>query len=253
MATIRLVVALVAVLFVLDYAPTPVASATRPAGPWTITALGDSVTAGSACDCAPFVALYAGLTEAGAGVRTTARNLGVPGQTSDELLAALAGGTSASWDVADSDIVVVTIGANDLAGDLAAWQDGDCDVGCFQSDIPAIRANVAATVRRIRELRDGQPTEVLVTDYWNVFRDGDQAASLGAAYRTVSRQVTALADTAICAGARSEAATCVDLAGPFGPDPTALLADDGDHPDAEGHAQIAAALARHGWDELTTR
>ncbi|MFI5956326.1 SGNH/GDSL hydrolase family protein [Cryptosporangium sp. NPDC051539] len=252
MATFRLLVMLLATLLVVDYMPAPVASATRPTGPWTITALGDSVTAGSACDCRPFTDLYADLTRERTGVPVTSRNLGVPGQTSDGVLATLNGDSETAWQVADSDIVLVTIGANDLAGSLADWQDGGCDLGCFRREMPGIQADVTAIVERIRELRAGQPTEVLVTDYWNVFRDGDQAASLGTAYRTISRQVTALANAAICAGAASEAATCVDLVGPFTADPTKYLAADGDHPDAAGHAEIAEALATHGWHELTS-
>jgi lysophospholipase L1-like esterase len=221
---------------------------------WTVTALGDSVTAGTACDCNPFVDTYATLTEKATGVQVSAHNLGLPGETAAELVAGLAADASVATTVAGSDIVLVTIGANDLTDDLDQWTDGNCDLSCFQSSMPEIRADLAAIVDRIHALRAGRPTEILVTDYWNVFRDGDVAAQLGAAYVTISDEVTKLANTAICAGARSSGAACIDLYAPFKgngtSNPTALLADDGDHPDAAGHQVIADALAAHGWQEL---
>jgi lysophospholipase L1-like esterase len=221
---------------------------------WKVTALGDSVTAGTACDCSPFVEVYAKLTERATGVRVTTRNLGAPGQTAAELVASLASDADVASAVASSDIVLVTTGANDLAGDLDKWTAGDCPISCFQQQMPDLQADVAAIVARIQALRAGRPTEILVTNYWNVFRDGDVAAGLGADYGVISQDATQLANTAICAGARSAGATCVDLYKPFkgdgSTDPTPLLADDGDHPDAAGHQVIAEALAAHGWQEL---
>ena len=239
--------------------PMTPAPAGRPLPPeprtWTLTALGDSVTAGTACDCQTFTDRYAELTAEATGHRVDPHNLGVAGLTSDGLVRMLRAGTGTSATVAASDIVLVTIGANDLESRLDQLTSGRCDVGCFASMTPGIRANITAAVARIEHLRVGRPTEILVTDYWNVFRDGDPAASLGAAYLSVSDAVTRLANTAICAGATAAGATCVDLYAPFkgvdgSVDPTRLLADDGDHPDAAGHQLIAEALADHGWREL---
>lgn len=229
-------------------------SAGHRASQWKVTALGDSVTAGTACDCVPFVDVYAKLTERATGTRVTSRNLGVPGQTAPELVASLASDADVANAVAKSDIVLVTTGANDLSGDLDKWTAGGCPISCFQQQMPGIQADVAAIVARIRALRAGRPTEILVTNYWNVFRDGDVAAGLGADYGVISHDATRLANAAICGGARSAGASCVDLYAPFKGDgstnPTALLADDGDHPDAAGHRVIAKALAAHGWQEL---
>jgi lysophospholipase L1-like esterase len=113
---------------------------------------------------------------------------------------------------------------------------------------------VAAVVAEIRRLRAGRSTEVLVTDYWNVFVDGQVGAALGPQYQALSDRVTRQANSAICAGAVQGGGVCVDLYAPFkgdgSQDPTSLLADDGDHPDADGHRTIAEALAAHGWHEL---
>lgn len=233
-------------------APTGAPSAGRGAG-WVVTGLGDSVTAGSACDCDDFVQQYARLTSRATGRPVTAANLGVPGQTSAGL-ADLVRRPEVARQLAGSDIVLVTTGANDLGGALGDWQDGSCTQACFDAAMPSIAANVADVVGEIRRLRAGRATEVLVTDYWNVFVDGQVGAALGPRYRTLSDRVTRQANSAICAGAQRGGGTCVDLYAPFkgdgSQDPTALLADDGDHPDADGHRAIAEALAAYGWHEL---
>ncbi|EXG81916.1 lysophospholipase L1-like esterase [Cryptosporangium arvum DSM 44712] len=227
-----------------------VATAPTP-GRWTVTALGDSVTAGSGCDCAPFVDHYAELTHRATGFRVTADNLGVPGQTSEQLLATLTGDTDTTRRVADSDIVIVTIGANDFVPALDDWASGGCDLACFRTVADSVRTEVGAIAQRIRAVRGGFPTAILVTDYWNVFRDGDVAQELGAGYDQISEQVTRLADTAICDGLVDTGAVCVDLYAPFKGDgtgdPTGLLAADGDHPNAVGHLLIAETLAAEGW------
>lgn len=227
-----------------------------PAGPrvWRVTGLGDSVTAGSACDCDDFVQQYARLASRATGVRVTATNLGVPGQTSTDL-ADLVHRPDVARQVAASDIVLVTTGANDLADALGRWRDGSCALDCFENRLPAITADVASVVAEVRRLRAGLPTEILVTDYWNVFVDGEVGAALGADYVALSDRVTRMANTAICAGATRGGGTCIDLYAPFkgddgSRDPTDLLADDGDHPSADGHRTIAEALAAHGWREL---
>ena len=233
----------------------PSARATTPA-PWRVVGLGDSVTSGHGCDC-DFVADYARLTAKATGRTVTSRNLGVDGWTSADLVDALAGDTAQAGAVRDADIVLVTIGANDFYRGLGTWQDSGCTGGdCFTADAATVRGNVAKIVEEVRALRAGAPTQVLVTDYWNVFEDGSRAVrDHGRSYLDVARTATAAANAAIVAGARAGGATPVDLLGPFeradgGVD--ALLQDDGDHPDDDGHALIARTLAEQGWTAFRT-
>src|SRR5262245_1409107 len=130
---------------------------------WAVTALGDSVVSGTNCDCATFAQRYADLVAQFTGVTVKVTNLGVPGLTSPGLTAELTGDPATRGSVAGSDIVLVTIGANDLAPALTAWQRSACDLSCFTRVMPAIGNNIDAAVQRIRQLRNGRATEILVT------------------------------------------------------------------------------------------
>lgn len=121
---------------------------------WTVTGMGDSVTAGTACDCADFVQDYARLTRDRTGRRVLARNLGVPGQTSADLVT-LVHQPDVARQLADSNLVLVTTGANDLADDLSGWQQGACSLACFDQEKPTVTADVTAVVDQIRRLRRG--------------------------------------------------------------------------------------------------
>jgi lysophospholipase L1-like esterase len=217
-----------------------------------VVGLGDSVTAGTACGCEDFVRLYADSLGRRWHRVVHETNLGVGGQTSAGLLAALQGDARTRTAVAAGDVVLVTIGANDLVPALRAWDRGTgtdvrfCGGTCDTADVDRIGRNIEAALDVVRRLRRGQPALVLVTTYWNVFEDGDAgAADRGDAYLDWSDQLTRRLNARVRQAALAEHATPVDLYGPFkagGKDPTPLLADDGDHPDAAGHEIIATSL-----------
>jgi lysophospholipase L1-like esterase len=217
-----------------------------------VVGLGDSVTAGTACGCEDFVGLYAGSLGRRWHRAVHETNLGKGGQTSAGLLAALQGDAGTRADVSASDVVLVTIGANDLVPALRAWDRGTgtdvrtCGGTCDTSDVDRVGRDIEAGLDIVRGLRRGKPTLVLVTTYWNVFEDGHVGgADRGEAYLAWSDGLTRRLNARIVQAALAEDATPVDLYAPFksdGKDPTPLLAGDGDHPDAAGHEVIAAAL-----------
>ncbi|HEX3005704.1 MAG TPA: SGNH/GDSL hydrolase family protein [Angustibacter sp.] len=223
----------------------PVASGGTAVPVRTVLGLGDSVTAGSACGCVDFVRLLAHDLTAVTGHEVTATNRGRAGQTSTQLLALVRGDAGTRADVRAADADVITIGANDFAPALKAWDAGACDDACAQHDVAAVTSRVADVVRVVRALRAGRPTRVVVTDYWNVFADGAVGRDeRGAAYLAWSDRLTRAFNAALCPEVTAAGASCLDLYAPFkGPDghrdPTGLLADDGDHPNAAGHALIA--------------
>jgi lysophospholipase L1-like esterase len=229
-------------------AATARASTPRPA-PLTVVGIGDSVTAGTACDCTDFVHRYAAQIPASAGGAARAVNLGVGGQTSAELLSEIGSGGAMAQQVAAADVLLVTIGANDLVPLQDTWSSSGCAASCSSPAVLAVGRNITGIVDHAKALRGGRPIRILVTDYWNVFEDGDVAsADHGPSYLAWSDGLSRQLNTALCSAVEGAGATCVDLYAPFKGDgarnPTALLAGDGDHPNAAGHGLIAAALLR---------
>ncbi|WP_083972551.1 SGNH/GDSL hydrolase family protein [Actinoplanes awajinensis] len=209
----------------------------RP-GAVNVLALGDSVPAGTACGCVPFPGLYARRLAGNAHTINLAR----PGIVSADVLAQ-AGDPADRPAFRSASVIVIMIGANDLA----AVFDADGDTAAYRRAAGTVEANVAAALERIRAVR--RPSvPVLVVGYWNVLEDGDAAQQDYSADDTARAAViTGYTNDALRAAAAAGAATFVPTLTAFKgadgtADPTRLLADDGDHPNAEGHATIAAAL-----------
>lgn len=215
----------------------------------TLVGLGDSVPAGSACGCVPFVPRLAQQLAVDTSQPVTAINDAAGGEDSGELLAALTKPTRMARDVSTANIVTITIGANDVS--YSSHASGSCGgsdgTACYRPEVRTMTANVSAILNRVRALRGGRPTIVLVTGYWNVWQDGEVASGMGAEFVEVSHTVTSMVNQGLQQAATSHGALYVDLAKAFtatGPDDTGLLAADGDHPNAAGHQLIADVLAR---------
>jgi acyl-CoA thioesterase-1 len=219
-----------------DPSPADPAPTRMGAAPATVVTLGDSVPAGTACDCDPFPDLYA-------------RRLSPPARSVDE---AVAGDTSADLRGRLTDpevrtaldsatVVLIMIGANDLAD---AFDNGRDEVA-YREAATAVEDNVAAIVAGVRRER---PVTVLVLGYWNVVKDGTAGrAAYGADGERSAETATRYANGALHraadrSGARYVPTTPVFKGEARDQDPTDLLAPDGDHPDAQGHEAIAEAL-----------
>ncbi len=218
-----------------------------------VVALGDSVPSGAACGCRPFPALYGSLLRARTGVPVTVRNFGVDGLTTSGLLAQLRQ-RSVAATVRRADVVLVTIGANDVADHQSEVVAGDCKLdtpsACVSDELRAMRTNLRSILTTVRELRRGAPTTALVSGYWNVFEDGDVARRIsGSAGLLASITLTRAVNAAIRSDSAVAGASYVDLFTPFqshGRGITSLLASDGNHPDAIGHRLIATTLLDAG-------
>lgn len=229
--------------------PTSTASAAVPPISHTVVALGDSVTAGTACGCVPFPQAYAAALAREPGYAVPVVNLGRAGLTARGLAAQLRDDAATRTAMRQAGTVVVTVGANDLVPLVDRRAAGACPSGCVEARVAAMAGNLSAALSELRA-EAPQLHLLLVTTYWNVFEDGDVGDALrGHGFAAWSDGVTRSANAAICRSAEAAHAVCVDLYTPFeGPDghrnPTPLLADDGDHPNAVGHAVIASALLR---------
>ncbi|MFF0574858.1 SGNH/GDSL hydrolase family protein [Streptosporangium saharense] len=208
----------------------------------TVVGLGDSVPAGSACDCDPYVSLVGDALATRQGTDVATENLAAAGLTTRGLLDQLDDDTTRRTLLA-ADLTIITIGANDFDSDTVT--DDACgpgnDLACYHDDLVRLRANMDAILARVRALRPRRGTRVLVTGYWNVFMDGAMARAEGTAYVTNSDSLTRAVNATLAASANAAGARYVDLYTPFknGGDDTALLAEDGDHPAATGHRLIA--------------
>lgn len=206
--------------------PVPVAA---PAGVPVVVTLGDSVPAGTACDCDPFPTLYAKAQ------RAVSENLAQAGYTSADVKAQVPGVRAA---LAGADLLVLMIGANDLA---EAFDDGTS----YGDAADTMRDNVVATIGEVEAIR---AMPVVVLGYWNVVKDGQVGFSAyGKSGMQQAMSATDFANDGLVVAAGQTGATYISTEAAFHgsdgtQDPTNLLASDGDHPNAAGHAAIAALL-----------
>jgi lysophospholipase L1-like esterase len=211
-----------------------------------VVGLGDSVPAGNVCGCTSYVSQVGKQEAAEHGTSADVSNLAVGGYQTSDVLDQLTD-KSVQRKLTDADLVIITIGANDFAtGEVG---DQDCRgpaLDCFRSTLHRQASQLDALFTKVDALV-GEQTTVLVTGYWNVFLDGDVAATRGADYVRNSVALTRAENSQIAAEARAEGATYADIFTPFKGDAgtrddTALLASDGDHPNAAGHRLIAKTL-----------
>ena len=224
----------------------------------SVLALGDSIPAGYDCPgCTPFPNLLGSALGGATGPTVPVTNLGVGGWTSTDLLTSVTAGPASNdrtdTDIAHSDVITVTIGANDYYSGLDEIADDTCggpeDLDCVAGVDAQVAANLGGVLDEISALRGGAPTTVLVTGYWDVFPGGGVAlAQYGPAFIASSAVLTARANAVIAATATAHGDTYVDLGGalaaaeqPAG-DVTALLTSDGDHLDQTGDDLAVQAL-----------
>lgn len=206
--------------------------------PYRVVGLGDSVPAAWTLDAREsYVSLVGAKMAADRGQYAEIDNLAIPGATSEDVLEHLSD-PDARAALEQADLVIVTVGANDLDPDeLGNQQDQDF----------SLRRAMGALGRIISDVRALAPSaKVVVTGYWNVFADGAVAEGLGAEYVAMSDRLTRQFNALVGELAAAEHVIYVDIYTPFKAvgDDTSLLSDDGEHPSQAGHAVIAEAIER---------
>jgi acyl-CoA thioesterase I len=210
----------------------------------SIVALGDSVPRGTNCRCTPYPPLTAEDLTASTGKTVTATNDAVGGYTTSDVLHQLESDGAVIDHVRAARTVELEVGANDVAYSKSCG----VTVDCYAPDVPGIEKNLAAIVRRVHDLASGHKVLIVLLDYWSVWLGGQYAAAKGDAYVAAAEEMTDRVNTVIKSTAAMDGSAYVDLRAAFkGPDyaydETHFLSNDGDHPNAAGHQQIAKATA----------
>ena len=229
----------------------PPPSASTPSRPWSIVALGDSVPSGAQCDCRPYPQLTADDLAAKTHRPAFAANDAVGGAKSTDVLAQLRSDDAVIAHVRAADAIEIEIGANDVSHSKACGTAVDC----YAPRLRPLEKNLPAIVARARELTSGRNVVVILLDYWSVWLGGKYAAARGRAYVGAAEEMTDRVNDIVKATAARTHTHYVDLRAAFkGPDyaydETRYLSDDGDHPNAAGHAQIAKAVETEVGDAL---
>ena len=108
-----------------------------------MVALGDSVPAGSACNCTPYPELSASELSPPGGPAVAARNEAVGGFTTVDVLDQLSSASDVIDHVKTANLVEVEVGANDVPHSNSCGTD----VACYLPNVPEVRANPPATRR----------------------------------------------------------------------------------------------------------
>ena len=209
-----------------------------------VVALGDSVSAGTACGCPPFADLVA--RQLGARLRqpVSSTNLSVSGETSGQLVQTLRA-PSTQRALAQPAVVLVTVGANDLEDQPTGNGCASLNPACYGSAVSSLSGLISQAVAQIRRSSQG-PVVIVLIGYWNVFLDGAVGRGHGSSYVANSDLLTRAVNEAISAAAERGGALYLDTYALFkndgDADDTHLLAPDGDHPNAAGQRLIATGV-----------
>ena len=184
----------------------------------TVLAFGDSWPYGAHCNgCVPFPELYVEGLEDELGGEVEFVDLVTNGGTSASLLESLRGDESYRDAVTQSDVIVISTGANDMEPAGQSWKAGTCGgpdgLDCFRALGEEWQANFDQMLEEIDELRAGEPTAVrLVTNSNEFLSDPGLIDYFGADFGlSGGATITALHHDALCAAAAEHGDVCVDL------------------------------------------
>lgn len=236
--------------------PSAAATASASAPPsLTYVAFGDSWPYGSHCHgCRPFpVLLQSGFEAVAEGRTIRFVNDVTNGGTAEELAARMQTDAGIRADLAAADIIVITIGGNDLGPAFEASAAGSCGgadkLDCFRRVRDVLRAAYDTMLSEIEEIRGPRPTAVRMVTTSNEFlADPDLVELFGRAFGPVGgAAVTKMNRDAQCEVAAAHHAICIDLGAALN-GPNLTVPQDVNTQDAM--QKVADAIVAPGLPEL---
>jgi len=226
----------------------PTTGTTTPAGPLVVVGLGDSVPSATTCGCAGYVEQLGTRLGTATGRAAVVHNDAVGGWTTSDVERDI-DSASTHRDLADADLVVVEVGANDF--DLNRVDDPTClpaaSSPCWTDTLKGLHDGLTRIVDGIKAVDTNPDLRIAVVGYWNVTVDGAVGRAQGNAFVIGSDALTKVVNSTVDQVATATGAVYVDaytpLKGEAGDrDPTSDLLDDGDHPNASGHTLLMEAV-----------
>lgn len=228
----------------------------------SLVGLGDSLPGALGCGepCQSYVVSYGEDASKALGEQVAVTNLATNDSLeSGQLLYRVREDQAHRDALAKADLVTLTIGFNDWQGDCYFYGGGVCLAAASQT----VEANLGEILSEIAAIRDGQPTAIRVTTYYNMNignpnspSDWKYVPADEAAFQAMFAGALADFNAMICRVAEAGNAVCVDLVPAFnGPnrdqDAKDLLISDHLHPSEAGHLLIADTIAASGFDPLS--
>ncbi|MBA3439397.1 MAG: DUF4214 domain-containing protein [Pyrinomonadaceae bacterium] len=267
--TKKVVIRLLSVLVVTVLLLTPIVSITVAAapGPWTYTALGDSLAFGVFdFQRGGYVPRYGAYVQTDTSANVSLNNLGRNGWTSSQLLNALRTDQNFRGSVSSSQIVTWDIGGNDFLRARSGYQAGTCgganNQDCIKSTVATFKANWDSIIAEILSLRSISNTVIRTMDIYNPYINEDKASdswrddgglndfdALKPYLDDVNRYIATRATINNIPYAKVYEA----FNGPAGnedPSDKGYISFDGLHPDDSGHKVIADLLRSLGYAPL---
>ncbi len=228
---------------------------------WQYTALGDSLAYGLYdFEAGGYVRRYQTNAQAdNPGVAITLNNTGVPGWTSDDLLAALRNDNNLRTQLANSQVITLDIGGNDLLNALSKFQTGTCggadNQDCLRSTAVNFKANWSAIIAQLLALRSPSNTVIRTMDIYNPAVNQEKAFGV---FTTLKPYLDDL-NRYIFDTSYSNRIACAQVYRAFNgingdqdAGDRGLLTSDGIHPNSAGHKLIADQFRALAYYPLVT-
>jgi lysophospholipase L1-like esterase len=230
---------------------------------WDYVALGDSVPYGVG-DVAgkSFVPIYAHFIEEDTGASVRVHNLANAGGTARDLLGQLNDDPKVRRAVKGAEILIISIGGNDLESHLGDYASNRCggpdNQTCFRAAVAAFEPTWAAILAEVLRLRE-KNSIIRVTNDYNPFPGNVRAAAnLGKGITDAFTHYLRQLNQQRCSSAEHVGILCADVAKAFNGAETNESAfakgligtDEFSHPSAKGHRLIAQLLRGLGYRPL---